>query len=488
MAATDQTIKRKLKPIKNNIIMKDKKPLPYVFLTLKEIIKTFNHDVSDDYKEVVRHMNYRKILLNQNDCDEYLGTPNKNKPFIHKRYSLQDFYYDFLTHIGPMETKLFKENKLEDNHYLFNSIMGKLKVPALSEQFNGIVSLIYAQGDIHPHWNRVSLLKKETIDEIIFKECLHGGINAFNKLSKVFSPEQFLNAINTENKNYNLSECLILKASTHTLKNAQPLIDTVSCLSLLGQKVDYKKIKEDILLNYADINYFVLHSLNDPKINSFLLNSKAKKQYNGGTYKLLDSARDTYLVEQWNRCVAGKSVTDLNGNTYTNLPDFKVYLVINNLWNNIEEKVVNNIHNQFQQLLKNNDKSNSTIIIKDFTKKISFYELDFVNPKLLNKMIVYDYKTEGYNYSFVELVKHHIVVQSLFDMFKGRDVQINLPFKNLDEGKIYITNINKLDNICALMVAHADTLDNDHKKAWRFLAMQLKIDNKNDVTVKKLKI
>lgn len=265
---------------------------------------------------------FKKVLLNNDACCKLLGMKDSKGTRHLTRYSLPDFCYDLLTYISSTELKLMQEDKIQPAHFLYQNIIKKLDIPELDRDFSLTTTMIYAQNDIAPHWNRVSQLTEEQINEVIIEDCYSKGISSFNILSNVFNPHHFIHATETKKLNstqeisYSLSEkilCAALTNSTVKFNQHKLMLDT---LHELGAKENYNKIQ--YIIDLKNINYSSLIAMNNSELENTLFPIKLSNKYSQN-FSLLEIVKLNYVANSLNNCLSGKKSIGFDSKNYTTL-------------------------------------------------------------------------------------------------------------------------------------------------------------------------
>lgn len=451
--------------------MKKNDKKQHTLFKLDQLVENYEKDRDLSISE---NINFRNVLLKENETNNLLGIAHKSGFRPITRYSLPDFYYDLLKNISHTETKLINEGKLELEHYLYQQIQKKAVNGPLKEQMNEYVTLIYAQNNAAPHWNKSSELAQHTVNDIIFEECLNKGINSFNILTKIFSPEQFLNAEKrnkTQNNKFytlNLYEALTLHMLAASPNEIKPFLDLHTILKELGATIDYKKIKTLKLISPYAVRYDALLTINDENINNLTLsanfsNSKAE------AYTLKDFVHYYEEKEVLNKLI-------LKGN-YASVKDSKNKLIKNNSWVEVNHLISEDIKDEFKtQFTKNFQNNFNKITPLLHYQCLNTLENDNINLLSLPEKFK---QTNGQPYTLKEYSRDIFLLKSLVSIVNkgyGEDLE-GKTYNNLKEFKAYLITHNFLENVQSMLHNNIDT--NNNKKngqiPWSVISLELKL-------------
>jgi hypothetical protein len=305
---------------------------------------TLLNQYRNDYEKehTIDKEDFIKILTKESACDQYVGIRTPNNPVNLKRFSLNDFYYDLLVSFSPVEKKLIQKEQCSNPPYLYSAIQQKLKVSQLESEFYYHTTLIYAELDIGEHWNHSKYLTHEQKNNIIFTELFNqNNITSYHKLTKIFTPDDFVNAAYTlSNHTYNLQEyCLfkILTDRTNKFYKHQSMYEALNHLPFKSNlnnifkesfsqtiKIDKNIIPEqENITNYSNVlkvRLFNLKRLNDDTINNIIVQYPYpdKSVYN---IRLMDAAKLNFATKELANLFNRGKALGLNSEPLTNLDD-----------------------------------------------------------------------------------------------------------------------------------------------------------------------
>lgn len=440
---------------------------PNTLITLDKMIEVYEAEM--DYNLSTKN-NYKKILLNEKDCNNLFGIKNQNGSKNLTRYSLPDFYYDLVKHISVIESKLISKGELKLEHYLYQQVQKKAVVPQLQDQLNLYSTLIYAQNNGAIHWNKSRLIKKEKKDEIIFNECVERGITSFNILSKIFSPEDFLNSISygengKDNKfSLNLQEHLLLNIIYKEIKEAQPLIDVFHALENLGSKIDYNKIFNLSLFRPKYIDIESLIALKDKTLEDHFLSDE-----------YMDSFNKPYILKNYvkSNCEKDSLKSIFRSKNLDLITSYKEKLINNGIWKEVSHLFIKDI----EVLLKKNLKN----IFNKLPANLHYYALTTIdNDKVNNLALPEMYQQANFQpYTLLEFSRDYFLTQCLFDIFT-KEIGKGLAgetYTTIKEFKEYLVQNNLLENVNKMIQDNCHENNNDTKIQWSIISIEMKISH-----------
>lgn len=436
-------------------------------ITLDRMIKDYEDEM--DYNLSTKN-NYKKILLNEKDCNNLFGIKNQNGSQNLTRYSLPDFYYDLAKHISVIEAKLISKGELNLEHYLYQQVQKKAVVPQLQDQLNVYSTLIYAQNNGATHWNKSHLIKKEKKDEIIFNECVERGITSFNILSKIFSPEDFLNSVSygendKDNKfSLNLQEHLLLNIIYKEIKEAQPLVDVFHALKNLGSKIDYNKIFNLSVFRPKYMTIESLLALEDKTLENHCLSND-----------YIDSFNKPYILKNYveSNCAKDSLKSIFRSKDLDLITSHKEKLINNGIWKEVSHLFIKDM----EVLLKKNLKN----IFNKLPANLHYYALTTIDNDKVNNLVLPEIYQQAncQPYTLLEFSRDCFLTQCLFDIFtkeigKGLEGET---YTTIKEFKEYLVQHNLLENIDKMIQDNRQDNNSNNKIQWSMISIEMKISH-----------